>query len=151
MLFQAGCGRYALHSCSMLGFDHVSHIKIIITHQLPTIRYREHVRVTMSCNRGLHHPYFLACLASYFPGCSTPVTNSQINHLKPRGANPAYVEAAYESITDLKKKVYCFFWSLSRERVAIRTEKRTQCVGGEMPWSSGGLSGVTGCDLLKRE
>ena len=81
----------------------------------------------MPCNRVLHHPYFLACLASYFPGCSTPVTNSQINHLKPRGANPAYVEAAYESITDLKKKVYCFFWSLSRESCDQDREKDAMC------------------------
>ena len=125
MLFQAGCGHYALHSYSMLGFDHVSHIKIITTHQLPTVRYREHVRVTM-CNRVLHHPYFLACLASYFPGCSTPVTNSQINHLKPRGANPAYVEAAYESITDLKKKKSIVSSGAYPER-ELRTGQRKGC------------------------
>ena len=82
----------------------------------------------MSCNRGLHHPYFLACLASYFPGCSTPVTNSQINHLKPRGANPAYVEAAYESITDLKKKSLLFLLELiQRESCDQDREKDTMC------------------------
>lgn len=95
LFFQAGYSGHALHSYSTLGCDHVSHIKIIITHQLPAVGYREHVRVTISCNRGLRHPHFLACLASYFPEFSTPVTNSQINHLKPHGANPAYVEAAY--------------------------------------------------------
>lgn len=74
-----------------------------LTHQLPTIGYRERVRVTISCNRGLRHPHFLACLASYFPECSTRVTNSQINHLKPCGANPAYVEAAYVQLQTFKK------------------------------------------------
>lgn len=75
----------------------------ILTHQLPTIGYRERVRVTISCNRGLCHPHFLACLACYFPECSTWVTNSQINHLKPCGANPAYVEATYVQLQTLKK------------------------------------------------
>lgn len=85
LFFQAGYSGHALHSYSKLGCDHVSHIKIIITHQLPAVGYREHVRVTISCNRGLCHPHFLACLALISlssPPQSQTLKSITLNHMK---------------------------------------------------------------------